>query len=315
MKNEKAVIKTLKGKNNTQIRNWVLFYLLFFIFSFFSACSSAPAKVTEIYSTRNTAANQLNLANQTASHGRYEDALVILEEARRLAISTDDPSLRIKTLISRGNILFALGRREDAFLDWEDAVSEAEASRQGILASQARIYMIRSSIVMLADENSTSLNSANTNANTIEEYKANLSREMAAVRTDPYSTAAGNVTLGMAEKELGNWAEAENAVRRALAFHERDLNLEETAYDWFLIASIRSMAGNYETALEALESAISFDRRAENGFGLASSWQAMGDVLLKAGRVEESRSAWRRAADIYAAIDFKDLAAKLENQL
>ena len=306
MNSEQLNINSLKGKSNVFLRNCLFFSLFFFLFSLFSACSSAPAKVTEVYTIRNTAASQLNLANQTASHGQFENALIILEDARRLAISADDPSLRIKTIISRGNIYFSLGQSDQAFMDWENAIQEAEASREGILAAQARIYIIRASIALLSVERSGS------NASAIEEHKANLSREMTIVRTDAFSTAVGYVTLGMAEKELGRWVEAESAVRRALDFHERNLHLEEAAYDWFIIASIRSMAENYDAALEALRMAISFDRRAENGFGLASSWQAMGDVYQKAGRMEESLAAWRRSADIYNAIGLRSMAEKLE---
>jgi tetratricopeptide (TPR) repeat protein len=135
---------------------------------------------------------------------------------------------------------------------------------------------------------------------------------MGVVRSDQLSTAAGYVTLGMAEKQLRRWAEAENAVRQALAIHEKSLSLEDAAYDWFIIASIRSVAGNHNAALEALRMAISFDRRAENGFGLASSWQAMGDVFQKAGRPGDSESAYRRAAEIFRALGFIDRAEKLE---
>ena len=271
-------------------------------------CSSAPKPPTEIFTDRNTATNHLNLAYQTANHGRYEDALFILEEARRLALSTDDPALRIKTSLSRGNFVFALGRHSEAFLEWENAEAEADASGERALAALARIYTIRGRVVLLAAE------TGETGA-VVEELKDRLSQEMALVRSDPFSTAVGNITLGLAEKQLGRWAEAESAVRRALAFHEKELVLEDAAYDWFVIGSIRSMAGNYDASLEALRTAISFDRRAENGFGLASSWQAMGDVLQKAGRTEESRAAWRRAADIYRAINLPEQAEELETRL
>ena len=287
----------------------VSYFPVIFIFCVLIAgCSSPPKKATEIFTDRNTAINQLNLANQTANHGRYEDALFILEGARRLAVGADDPPLRIRTTISKGNFLFALGRRAEAFGEWEKA--EAEASSSGdkslaALAALARICIIRGKIVQLADEPGA------TDA-AVEELKTQLNQEMAVVRSDPFSTAVGNITLGLAEKQMRRWAEAESAVRRALTFHERELILEEAAYDWFVIGSIRSMAGNYDAALEALRSAIRFDRRAENGFGLASSWQATGDVLQKAGRSEEALEAWSRAADIYRAIGMDDLAEKLE---
>ena len=114
---------------------------------------------------------------------------------------------------------------------------------------------------------------------------------------------------------MGRSVEAENAVKKALDIHVKNLRLEDAAYDWFLIASIRSVAGDYDGALEALGTAISFDRRAENGFGLASSWQAIGDVNDKAGKTEDARAAWQRAAEIYRAIGLPSHAEKLEGQL
>ena len=266
---------------------------------FFPSCSSTPKKPAQILAGRNMATNQLNLANQTAGQGRYADALLILDEARRLALTTDDPVLRIKTSTSRGSILFYLGRHDEAFAEWESAAAEGDASGEPVLAAMARVYAIRARLVLLGSENPQGGNAAATAA---AQYKTQIAAEMDKVKSDPVSSAACYVTLGMAEKQLGNWVDAEAAVKKALAIHDKNLYLEEAAYDWFLIASIRSVAGNYDTALDALKSAISYDRRAENGFGLASSWQAMGDVYQKAGRNEEAASARRRAADIYRAI-------------
>jgi len=277
--------------------------LIFFLVVFCS-CSSAPKKPTEIFTERNTASNQLALANQTASHGHYEDALIIIENARRIAIGTDDPELRVRTLISRGNILFSLGQTREAVEDFENAASEAEAAGNGLLAALARVFLIRTSILTIAADSSASSSSAAASASaSIEEYKDRINGEMPALRSDQLSTAAGYITLGLAEKELGRWEEAEAALRRALDVHEKNLNLEEAAYDWFLIASIRSMAGDYDAAINALQRAIGFDRRAENGYGLASSWQAMGEVYQKAGRAEEARAAFERSEEIFDAIN------------
>jgi tetratricopeptide (TPR) repeat protein len=129
---------------------------LFFGFSFclllLPGCSSAPRPPTEIITERNTAAKQLNLANYTASQGRYNDALIILEDAWRLAVSTDDPPLRIKTSMSRGNILFSMGCHAEAFNVWYRAAAEGDASGEKVLAALARIYSIRARLVLLAGE-------------------------------------------------------------------------------------------------------------------------------------------------------------------
>jgi tetratricopeptide (TPR) repeat protein len=300
---KKKGIKRL-GTGELRIWNRGIFFLV--VVFFLAGCSSAPKAPSEIVTERNTAAKQLNLASYTASRGRYNDALVILEDAWRLAVSTDDPPLRIKTFISRGSILFSLGRHAEAFTAWDKAASEGDSSGEKILAILARIYAIRARIVLLDNE---------TGGMGIKELTDQLAMQMTAARSDSNATAAAYVTLGLAEKQTGRWAEAERALKQALAVHEKDLLLEDAAYDWFIIASVRSMAGNYDSALEALKMAISFDRKAENGFGLASSWQAMGDVYQKAGRDADSRSARSRAAEIFRAIGLDDKAEQLERQL
>ena len=266
----------------------------------FSGCSSAPKRPAENFTGRNIAVSQLNLADHAANQGHYEDALLLLEEARRLALATDDPSLRIKTSVNKGNYLFSLGRHDEAFREWENAAREADASGEQVLAALARIYSIRASIVLLATDASA------------EDLLRRLDRETAAVKSDQLADAAALVTRSLAEKHLKRWTQAESTAKQALAIHEKNLYLEDAAYDWFLIASIRSVAGNYNTAVEALNEAIRLDRRAENSFGLASSWQALGEVYQKAGRTADSGSAYIRAAEIFRAIGHGDRAEKLE---
>lgn len=284
-----------------------LFVICYFLFIIcFSACSTAPKKPTEVFSIRSIATSQLNLANELANRGHYDDALLALVEARRLAVSTDDPPLRVKTSISRGNILFSLGRHDEAFTEWERAAVEGDYTDQPAFTALARIYIIRARLILLSNESEDGKNPP-----AAEEYRAQLSQQMSAVRSDSLSIAAGYVTLGILEKLAGRWGEAESAVMRSLSIHEKDRYLEDAAYDWFLIASIRSMSGNYTTALTALRTGIRFDRRAENGFGLASSWRAIGDVLMKAER-QGFRAAYRRAIEIYRALSLDDKAEELE---
>ena len=288
---------------------WVLsLAVVIFLPAFFSGCSSAPRRPEEVFTVRITATNLLNLASYNASQGRFEEALFILEDAWRLVLSTDDPPLRVTTAISRGSILFSLGRYAEAFETWESASAEGDASLLPVPAAQARIYTIRARLVQLSNTHEGG-QEADAEA---EQLRAQVLREIAAVRAEAGIVASGYLTLALAQKQLRRWTEAENAAREALRIYERDRLLEDTAYAWFIIASIRSVSGNHNAALEALRTAIAFDRRAENGFGLASSWHAMGDVYQNAGRIAESRAAHRRAADIYRAIGLYDRAEALE---
>jgi len=101
----------------------------------------------------------------------------------------------------------------------------------------------------------------------------------------------------------------------ALSVHEKGRYLEQAAYDWYLIASIRSVAGNYDSAIDALNQALGFDRRAENSFGLAMDWAAMGDVFRKSGNESNAVMSWRRSAEIFRAIGKNALAQEVESRI
>ena len=268
-----------------------------------AACSALPKASGDVFEVRNQAESQLDLGNQQADRGNYETALLVLRESRRLAVSADDPSLRVRTGLSLGNVLFALGRGEEAAAEWEAALGEAEKRGNRELIAVCRIHLARGRLLAPAGGGPSSPQSVRDEVN----------REMAEVKDRPY-TAFAWMVIGLAEKGLGRYAGAEAALRRSLDIHEKDLYFEQAAYDWFLIASFRSLAGNYEGARQALESAMALDRRVENSYGLATDWRALGDVLKKAGRSAESREAYLRSAEIFRSLGSDDEAAAAEQR-
>ncbi|MDR0877537.1 MAG: tetratricopeptide repeat protein [Treponema sp.] len=256
----------------------------------FSACSSAPKRPAEIFSIRSMAESQMDLANKEADRGNYSLALDMLAEARRLAVSADDPSLRIRTALSQGNALFALDRVDEAEACWNTSLAEAERIKSRELAAVCRIHLARGTLL------------AEGGAETARSVRDTVTREMGSVGKDKLDTAFSWVVIGLAEKELGRPGEAEAAVKKSLAIHEKALYLEQAAYDWYLIASIRSQAGKYADAQAALESALILDRRSENSYGLATDWRALGDVYKKAGAAADAEIAWRRSAEIFRSL-------------
>lgn len=277
----------------------VICFLLSFLL--LCACSSAPQNPGEVYDLRNRSESQLDLGNKEADRGNYETALLIVDEARRIAVSVDDQGLRIRTGLSRGNMLFALGRGEEAAVAWENALEEAERLGHPELVAVSRVHKARGRL--LSDGGAASA----------QAVREEVNGEMAVIKDTLYTAFAYMVT-GLAEKELGRYAEAEAALNRSLAIHEKARNLEQAAYDWYLIASFRSLAGNYNGARQALESAMALDRRVENSYGLATDWRALGDVLKKAGQSEEARQAYLRSAEIFRALGNDDEAAAMENR-
>jgi tetratricopeptide (TPR) repeat protein len=267
-------------------------------------CSSAPKRPAAVFVIRNMAETQLELANIAADQGRYNQALAALEEARRLAISVDDPGLLIRSGLSQGNALFSLGRAAEAAGVWEAALAEALRAGEGELAALTRIHIARSRLL-----------SDSAGPGTAAEVKAQVTGEIGVIKTDKLAIALGWIVIGLAEKEERRWADAETAVKKALEIHEKDNYLGQAAYDWFLIASIRSGSGQYAAAVEALEKAIGFDRRAENSYALGMDWRAVGDVQKKAARAPEAAAAYGRSLEIFRSLGFEAEAATVESRL
>jgi len=267
----------------------------------FISCSSAPKRPAEIFTNRNTAETRLDDLNKEADRGNYEKAMEMLREVRRLVVSTDDPRLLIQEGLARGNILYSLDQRIEARLVWENALKEAEVSGEKELASAVKIYLARSRL--FEDPNSAN------------EVKTTVNREISSMRKERQFIALGWTVIGLAEKELGRWTDGENAIKRALAIHEKDNYLEQAAYSWYLIALIRNTAGNHNQALEALQMAIAFDRRAENTYGLGMNWRAVGDIHRRIGNQNESIAAYNRALEIFRSADLGAEADVVEARL
>jgi tetratricopeptide (TPR) repeat protein len=284
-------------KRSVKVRVTALSFIIIFAVS----CSTAPKNPGEIFELRNRSESQLELGNKEADRSNYETALILLNESKRLAILSDNPSLLIRTGLSRGNVLLALGRTDEAFAEWSMSAAEAESTSNRELAAVTRVHIARGRLL-----------SGRSNAQSVLEE---VNREMSAIRSDQLYIAFSWLVTGLCQREIGRYAEAENAVRRSLDIHVKGRYLEQASYDWFVIASIRSLAGNYESALQALRTALDLDRRTENSYGLASDWRAMGDVYKKLGNEAASRQAYLRAATIFRALGSDTEASALEKMV
>jgi tetratricopeptide (TPR) repeat protein len=274
-----------------------------------TGCSSAPKGQAEILTQRRGALDQLEAANKEADRGNYANALILINESRRLAISADDPSLIIRSGLSRGNILAYMNRAAESRADFDLALSEAERIGNPELAALSRVYIARSRLLAAQTEGAGAANSI------AEEIRTQLRKDLGLIKTERNGAALGWTVIALAEKELGRWSEAENALKQALDIHLKGGYLELAAYDWYLTASIRSVSGQYLPALAALEEALGLDRRAENSYGLGMDWRVMGDIYKKQGNSAAADIAYRRAADIFAAIHMKKEAADAENRI
>ncbi|MDR2630792.1 MAG: tetratricopeptide repeat protein, partial [Spirochaetaceae bacterium] len=211
---------------------------------------------------------------------------------------TDRPPLLIRVWLSQGNVLFALGRVEEGRSLWNAALAEADRAGEAELTAACRIYLARGDLLLAEG------------AGIPEQVIATVTEAMARLTADKLHRALALTVIGLAEKELRHWTEAEKALKAALDIHEKERYLELAAYDWYLIASVFSVSGQYDPALEALSRALALDRRAENSYGLGMDWLALGDVSLKAGRSDGAAAAYRRSAEIFRAVGLEKEAAE-----
>jgi len=257
-------------------------------------CSSRPGPRGEIFDTRARAEAQLELGNRQADRGDLDSALFLLDEAMRLAVLADDSGLRVRVGLSRGNVLFSMGRVREAESGLGEALAEALMSGDRELVALSRVHNARRLLFSPGGAG--------------EAVVDEVSREMAFLG-DPMQVAFAWTVVALAEGERGRYAQAQAAAQRSLAIHERGRRLELAAFDWFMIASFRSRSGDFDGARRALESSMALDRRVENSWGLASGWRALGDVERRAGNPDAARLAYIRAADIFRALG-NDAAAE-----
>ena len=258
------------------------------IFLLAVSCSTKPKNPGDVTDARRLTERELAVANREAGRGNFDLAFSLMTGCKNRAIMVDDASLMIRCGLSLGNLLFTLGRNEEAFAEMDQAIALAQKLGNSELLSISRIFLARGKLVSSSASAQAVLDEVN--------------RESGNVKKDRLYVAFSWQVRGLALRDLGSYSNAEASVRSSLDIHMKDQYLENAAYDWYMIASIRSLAGNTSGALQALEASIALDRRVENTWGLAANWRAMGDVHRRAGNNREAVEAWQRARAIFTAM-------------
>jgi len=265
-----------------------------------SSCSTAPKNKGDINILRKSTEKGIESANKEVGQGNYVNAEKLMIEFKRLAILTDDPSLITRVCLTYGNTLLSLGKANEAYVEWDQAVAEAQKLGNKELISVTKIFKARGNLLLeRASPQSV-----------IDE----VDREIVNIKNKLFIAYSWQ-TKGLAQRALNSHREAEESIKKSLEIHEKEKALENASYDWYTIASIRSLAENTAGALQALETAITIDRRIENSFGLAASWRAMGDVYRKMGKNDDALEAYKRSRAIYEAMGNKEEVAELDNRI
>ncbi|MCL2265205.1 MAG: tetratricopeptide repeat protein [Treponema sp.] len=287
----------MKKINNPDKMRIILLVILIIL----TSCSTAPKNSGDVYNLRRQAEAGLKSANSEAAKGNFNIALSLLTDFKRSAVLTDDSSLIIRICLARGNIMFSLGSTEEAFMEWDQAISEAQRFKNIELLAVSRIFKARGDLM--------------SNRASAQSVLDIITRESQDIKSSRLYSAFAWQVRGLTLSSLRRYSEAEEAIKNSLNIHEKDKLLENASYDWYIIASIRSLAGNTAGALQALNESIILDRRIENSWGIASSYRAMGDVYTKTGRSSEAKEAYERARAIYVAMGNDYEVAEIDKKL
>ena len=288
-------------KNNFQFSNFNYAFLIVLFSLFFVSCSTTSKKPGDIDIMRTMAETMLEQGTRESGLGNFEKALLLLTEAKRSSILCDDLSLIVRTCMARGNVLYSLGKTKEAFEEWERAIENAVRLKDPELLSVSKIYLLKGNLITEKKQPKAVLDE--------------VIRESSNIKKNKLYIAFSWQVIGLAHRALGAYKDAEAAFMKSLDIHAKDDYLDNAAYDWYTIASIRSLSGNAPGAINALESSIVYDRRIENSWGIAASYRAMGDVYKKMEKQAEAKEAYGRAKAIYTAIGNENEIAQIDKRL
>lgn len=279
------------------------FLLLFFIcvMLFFSGCSTTTKlKPGESVAKKNRAAEYAGFGSNYYDEAQYDQALDFFFLSLKQNILIDNDHGIIESYNSIGKTYLAAGKVDLAENYYKKAQEVAFMFNDPALIircknNQGEIYLAKGDF-------SAAL------ATFTEAYTAIENPSKA----DDAAIILHNI--GVANKRLGNFKDAETNLLKALELNEKNSKFKEMASDNYLLASIYSKTDQYSEALNYIDKALKIDKLIENSFGIAKDLFAKGLIQRKAGSPEEAYYTFKRDALIFESLSLpSDLINCLKN--
>lgn len=264
------------------------------------SCSTAPKKSDSVITMKTQAAQDATYGESYYRQGRYELALQFLTLSLSEYTSVDDAEGIIATYNSIGKTYMATGSLDMA----EDILLKArERARE---ASQPLLFdsSINLGELYLAKADAQQALSIFEEALAMPE-KARTQAQTAVLYHD----------MGTAQKNLGD-------ATKALAYYAQSLEINlaqklaaEAASDYYMIASVHSLAGRFDDAAKNAGLALAFDKQIENSPGIAKDLFALGLIAAKRGDTAAAYDYFQRSYLVYTTLGFKSEMKKALTQL
>ncbi len=242
------------------------------------SCSSAPKKTETVTVSKNRAAEATDIGNAYFRQGRYDLALRFFTQALDSNTSVDNEEGIIQSSNSIGKVYMTMGAIDAAEEIFTSALSRAKSGSAELffLTSNnlGELYLQKGepAKALATFEQVLALPSGATSGASSGARASGLSDLQRAVLYH---------NMGAAHKNLGDLAKAREDLEKSLAINLAKKLTEETAADYYMLASLDSKQGDLEGAMKNAELALAMDKKIENSVGIAMDLYALGIISSK----------------------------------
>jgi tetratricopeptide (TPR) repeat protein len=239
------------------------------------SCSTAPKKAETVTDSKNRAAEATDIGNAYFRQGRYDLALRFFTQALDYNTSVDNEEGIIQSSNSIGKVYMTMGAVDAAEDIFTRALSRAksEGTELFFLTSNnlGELYLQKGEP-----------------AKALATFEQVLALPVGAPSGASSSARASGLSdlqkavlyhnTGAAHKNLGDFAKAREDLEKSLAINTAHKLAEETAADYYMLASVDSKQGDLESAMKNAELALATDKKIENSVGIAMDLYALGII-------------------------------------
>jgi tetratricopeptide (TPR) repeat protein len=231
-----------------------------------AACSTAPRISEGVTTAKNQAAQDSTTGEAYFRQGRYDLALQFFTRSLNGYTSVDDEAGIVQSYTAIGATYMAMGSLDMA----EEILLRARERSRGMDPTLLAVSTnILGELYLAKGEAQKALD-------TLEQALA-----MPAASRTPMQTGLLYHNLGIAQKDLGNLAQAQEYYRKSLAINLANKLIEQAAGDYYMIAAVQSKSGEYDEAQKSASLALAADKRIENTPGIAQDLYALGLIATR----------------------------------
>jgi tetratricopeptide (TPR) repeat protein len=253
-------------------------------------CSTQPKKPDGVSTVKNQAAQDAATGDSYARQGRYDLALQFFSLSLGGYTSIDDTEGVIRVYNGLGKTYISMGALEMA----QDVLLKARELARGAKPGFLFVTTLNLGELYL------SRGDAKTARSTFEEALA-----MPADSRTPPQTAILFHDLGTAAKNLEEPDKALEYYGKALEINLSGKMAEQAASDYYMIASVHSLAGRYDEALKNAALALALDKQIENSPAIAKDLYALGLIATKKGDTSAAFEYFQRAYLVFTTLGLK----------